>query len=73
MVLNKKHILINIVFMLARFGHTMIPPGIYQRDGKCNFKNDRHEGSALRLCSSWWDAQVNTIDSGIHLNVVSFN
>jgi dual oxidase len=44
--------------LLNRFGHTTIPPGIYQRDGKCNFGNDASEVNALRLCSSWWDAQV---------------
>ena len=40
-----------------RFGHTLIPPGIYQRDGKCNFGNHSGKTSALRLCSNWWDAQ----------------
>ena len=36
----------------------MIPPGIYQRDGQCNFQKNGSETNALRLCSSWWDAQV---------------
>ena len=36
----------------------MIPPGIYLRDGKCNFQKNGSESIALRLCSSWWDAQV---------------
>jgi hypothetical protein len=41
----------------CRFGHTMIPPGIYRRDGQCNFYNTTDSSPALRLCSSWWDAQ----------------
>lgn len=35
-----------------RFGHSLIPPGIMRRDGKCNFKK------TLRLCSTWWDSSV---------------
>ena len=41
-----------------RFGHTMIPPGIYRRDRECDFKKARNGGPATRLCSVWWDAQV---------------
>jgi len=39
-----------------RFGHTMIPPGLYRRDGRCNFKSTPDGAAALRLCSAWWDA-----------------
>lgn len=35
-----------------RFGHSLIPPGIMRRDGKCNYKK------TLRLCSTWWDSSV---------------
>ena len=46
---------------LHRFGHTTIPPGIYRRDGKCNFRKGPHGEMAMRLCSTWWDSQVNPI------------
>ena len=50
---------ISHVFQSAafRFGHTLIPPGMYSRDGKCNFHQAPDGSPALRLCSSWWDAQ----------------
>jgi dual oxidase len=38
-----------------RFGHSLIPPGIMRRDGKCNFMK------TLRLCSTWWDSSVSLI------------
>lgn len=34
-----------------RFGHTMIPPGIYRRDAKCNYKKTPMGYPAIRLCS----------------------
>jgi len=44
-----------------RFGHTMIPPGIYRRkkskDGSCEYIPARSGGPAMRLCSTWWDAE----------------
>ncbi|XP_044584907.1 dual oxidase [Cotesia glomerata] len=39
-----------------RFGHTLIPPGIYRRDDKCNFLMTRTGKPAIRLCSTWWDS-----------------
>ena len=48
-------------FFFHRFGHTTIPPGIYRRDGKCNFRKGPHGEMAMRLCSTWWDSQVNPI------------
>merc|ERR1719225_1781264 len=56
---------ISHVFQSAafRFGHSMIPPGIYRRrlssktEGKCEFLPARNGGSAMRLCSTWWDAE----------------
>ena len=45
-------------FFFCRYGHTMIPPGIYRRDGECHFKEDFQGSRAMRLCSTWWDAQV---------------
>ena len=41
-----------------RFGHTLIPPGIYRRDGTCNFRETPMGYHALRLCSTWWDSNV---------------
>jgi len=41
-----------------RFGHTMIPPGIYRRDGKCNYRKTAMGNPALRLCAYWWDSSV---------------
>jgi len=41
-----------------RFGHTLIPPGIYRRDGKCRFRKTAMGYPALRLCSTWWDSNV---------------
>uniref|UniRef100_A0A1B6CWK3 NAD(P)H oxidase (H2O2-forming) n=1 Tax=Clastoptera arizonana TaxID=38151 RepID=A0A1B6CWK3_9HEMI len=39
-----------------RFGHTLIPPGIYRRDGKCNYRKTHMGNPALRLCAHWWDS-----------------
>jgi hypothetical protein len=41
-----------------RFGHTMVPPGLYRRDGQCNFRTAPSGDPAYRLCSTWWDANV---------------
>lgn len=53
---------ISHVFQSAafRFGHTTIPPGILRRNRQCNFMPTRTGGEAMRLCSTWWDAQVST-------------
>lgn len=64
---------ISHVFQSAafRFGHTMIPPGLYRRDAKCNFKlpnslsSTSKQPSAIRLCSTWWDAQATIKDFGL--------
>lgn len=42
-----------------RFGHTMIPPGLYRRDAECNFLKTPSGHDGIRLCSTWWDAVVN--------------
>lgn len=41
-----------------RFGHTLIPPGIYRRDAKCNYKVTQTGRPAVRLCGTWWDSTV---------------
>ncbi|XP_063236450.1 dual oxidase [Bacillus rossius redtenbacheri] len=46
-----------------RFGHTLIPPGIYRRNGKCHFKRTPMGYRALRLCSTWWDSHDVLADS----------
>uniref|UniRef100_T1IYT7 NAD(P)H oxidase (H2O2-forming) n=1 Tax=Strigamia maritima TaxID=126957 RepID=T1IYT7_STRMM len=48
---------ISHVFQSAafRFGHTMIPPGLFMRDGNCNIKKTSTGRDAIRLCSTWWD------------------
>ena len=55
---------------LFRFGHTMIPPGIYRRDRQCDFKKARNGGPATRLCSVWWDAQVSHVSPAVQIGVV---
>ncbi|XP_058806177.1 dual oxidase isoform X1 [Phymastichus coffea] len=39
-----------------RFGHTMIPPGIYRRDEQCNYRLTNTGEPAIRLCTTWWDS-----------------
>lgn len=41
-----------------RFGHSLIPPGLYRRDASCNFRKTSMGYLALRLCSTWWDSNV---------------
>lgn len=41
-----------------RFGHSLIPPGLYRRDGLCNFKKTHTGNLAIRLCATWWDSNV---------------
>ncbi|XP_069683631.1 dual oxidase [Periplaneta americana] len=48
-----------------RFGHTMIPPGIYRRDGACHFRETPMGYRALRLCSTWWDSNDVLSDSTV--------
>lgn len=50
---------ISHVFQSAafRFGHTMIPPGLYLRDDKCHFQNTPAGYKGIRLCSTWWNAE----------------
>ncbi|KAL7042509.1 hypothetical protein ACKWTF_001170 [Chironomus riparius] len=48
-----------------RFGHSLIPPGIMRRDGKCNYKLSRMGSTAIRLCSTWWDSSDIFEDSSI--------
>lgn len=41
-----------------RFGHTMIPPGIYMRDAECHYRTTSMGYPAIRLCLTWWDSNV---------------
>lgn len=45
-----------------RFGHTLIPPGIYRRDAKCNYRTTNMGFPAIRLCSTWWDSNVKNFE-----------
>lgn len=44
-----------------RFGHTLIPPGIYRRDEKCEYRRTNTGQPAIRLCSTWWDSNVSIL------------
>ncbi|XP_022093825.1 dual oxidase 2-like isoform X3 [Acanthaster planci] len=52
-----------------RFGHTLVPPGVYRRDAQCNFLNTSLESSnipgtqfspvhGVRTCNSFWNPQL---------------
>lgn len=41
-----------------RFGHTLIPPGLYRRDENCKYRRTNTDQPAIRLCSTWWDSNV---------------
>ncbi|KAL1137627.1 hypothetical protein AAG570_009323 [Ranatra chinensis] len=58
---------ISHVFQSAafRFGHTLIPPGIYRRDANCNFRKTPMGNPALRLCSHWWESNDVLSESSI--------
>ena len=49
-----------------RFGHTLIPPGIYRRmkptkENQCPIKLTPNGAPALRLCATWWDSNVSLV------------
>lgn len=54
-----------------RFGHTLIPPGIYRRDEKCEYRRTNTGQPAIRLCSTWWDSNVSHIFTLIDLLHIS--
>ncbi|KAL1373556.1 hypothetical protein pipiens_018597, partial [Culex pipiens pipiens] len=39
-----------------RFGHSLIPPGLFRRNGECDFRRTNMDYPALRLCSTWWNS-----------------
>ncbi|NWV18318.1 DUOX2 oxidase, partial [Origma solitaria] len=44
----------------AQFLATMVPPGVYKRDAKCQFQNvsgSRSSFPAVRLCNSYWSRE----------------
>lgn len=44
-----------------RFGHSLIPPGLMRRNGKCEFRRTAMGSQALRLCATWWDSSVSIL------------
>jgi dual oxidase len=42
-----------------RYGHSLIPPGLFRRDGECNFDASP---MGLRLCATWWDSNVRRLN-----------
>ncbi|GBO10597.1 Dual oxidase [Araneus ventricosus] len=46
-----------------RFGHTLIPPGLYKRSAQCEFRKTMTGYPAVRLCSTWWDSEE--VESGV--------
>ncbi|KAK3606291.1 hypothetical protein CHS0354_037967 [Potamilus streckersoni] len=45
-----------------RFGHTLIPAGIWRRDGDCNYiryelPGEFRQVSAIRLCNTFWNSR----------------
>uniref|UniRef100_A0A8C4QP50 Peroxidase n=1 Tax=Eptatretus burgeri TaxID=7764 RepID=A0A8C4QP50_EPTBU len=49
---------ISVEFQVAamKFGHTMVPPGVYRRNSSCDFKPfSLRNGSAERLCNTFWE------------------
>ncbi|CAL1286457.1 unnamed protein product [Larinioides sclopetarius] len=46
-----------------RFGHTLIPPGLYKRNALCEFRKTMTGYPAVRLCSTWWDSEE--VENGI--------
>uniref|UniRef100_A0A8C4N1D5 Uncharacterized protein n=1 Tax=Eptatretus burgeri TaxID=7764 RepID=A0A8C4N1D5_EPTBU len=52
---------ISVEFQVAamKFGHTMVPPGVYRRNSSCDFKPfSLRNGSAERLCNTFWERKV---------------
>lgn len=58
---------ISHVFQSAafRFGHTLIPPGLYLRDHHCRFLDTPSGFKGVRLCSTWWNAEEVVSQVGI--------
>lgn len=54
-----------------RFGHSLIPPGLYRRDDQCNYRKTSMGHLALRLCSTWWDSNVRKLCSLLSLPILS--
>ncbi|GAB6033366.1 hypothetical protein CHUAL_013131 [Chamberlinius hualienensis] len=48
-----------------RFGHTLIPPGLYVRDGQCHFRKTRTGYPGVRLCATWWESEEFLTDIGV--------
>lgn len=56
-----------------RFGHSLIPPGLMRRNGKCEYRKTAMGYPALRLCATWWDASVSTMKLLLLLTINNSN
>ncbi|XP_006818582.2 dual oxidase-like, partial [Saccoglossus kowalevskii] len=53
-----------------RFGHTLVPPGVYRRNAQCEFRNTSLLTGAsgyhgLRICNTYWNPQESIEESDI--------
>ncbi|KAJ8002561.1 hypothetical protein DPEC_G00160180 [Dallia pectoralis] len=51
---------------------TMVPPGVYMRNGSCHFRNvvnmDGSLSPALRMCNSFWNRQNPNLKTGLDID-----
>nr|XP_033776119.1 dual oxidase 1-like [Geotrypetes seraphini] len=56
----------------VHFSATMVPPGVYMRDKKCNFRdvinNDGSFSPALRVCNSYWSRENPNLQKAVDID-----
>ncbi|XP_072348918.1 dual oxidase 2 [Scyliorhinus torazame] len=59
-----------------RFGASMVPPGIYMRNRKCDFRNisttNNKKSPALRVCNNFWRREKPNLQSGADVEELIF-